>query len=251
MAHDLLPAAPQSPRSARLTPQRARAWAAAAGAGVAGTRLSSLDSSVMQDLLRFDRIGGPGPGLEVLEVMAAALRHGRSLCLVLEHDSRQLLLTVFPNQKLVHCSLTAEAWKRIPLARLHVERVEPARREPPAADARMTSHHFALEPVLWALALNGSRSDLLPEIEGSVGYRISPAADLSALYQPDMGATLAAAVARLRRETSTLADIENWPGFARERAQRLLNGLYLSAALMVSRTHPSAMRDQARRDRAA
>jgi hypothetical protein len=132
MADNPLPPTPKSPRSARLTPQRARAWAAAAGTGVAGTRLSSLDSSVMQDLLRFDRIGGPGPGLEVLEVMAAALRHGRSLCLLLEHDSRQLLLTVFPNQKLVHCSLTADGWKRLPLTRLHVERVEPARREPPA-----------------------------------------------------------------------------------------------------------------------
>lgn len=250
MAHDLPPTDPKPPRSARLTPQRARAWAAAAGAGVAGTRLSSLDSSVMQDLLRFDRIGGPGPGLEALEVMAAALRHGRSLCMVLEHDSRQLLLTVFPNQRLVHCSLTADGWKRIPLARLHVERVEPARREPPDADAKVSSHHFALEPVLWDLALKGSRSDLLPEIEGSVGYRISPAADLSALGLSDMGATLAAAVARLRRETSTLVDIENWPGFCRERAQRLLNGLYLNAALMVSRTHPSAVRDQAQRDQA-
>jgi hypothetical protein len=250
MADDLLPTAPQPPRSPRLTPQRARAWAAAAGAGVAGTRLSSLDSSVMQDLLRFDRIGGPGPGLEVLEVAAAALRHGRSLCVVLEHDSHQLLLTLFPNQKLVHCSLTADGWKRLPLSRLQVERVEPARREPPAADARMSSHHFALEPVLWDLALNGSRSDLLPEIEGSVGYRISPAAELTALHQTDPGATLAAAVARLRGDMSTLLDIENWPGFSRDRAQRLLNGLYLNAALMVSRTHPSAMRDLARRDRA-
>lgn len=251
MAQNPLPNVPHPPRSARLTPQRARAWAAAAGAGVAGTRLSSLDSSVMQDLLRFDRIGGPGPGLEVLEVMAAALRHGRSLGMVLEHDARQLLLTVFPRQKLAHCSLTLDGWKRIPLARLHVERVEPARREPPASETKLTSHHFALEPMLWDLALNGSRSDLLPEIEGSVGYRISPAADLSALRQSDMGATLAAAVSRLRRETSTLVDIESWPGFSRERAQRLLNGLYLNAALMVSRTHPSAVRDQARRDQAA
>jgi hypothetical protein len=250
MAHNLLPTAPQSPSSARLTPQRARAWAAAAGAGVAGTRLSSLDSSVMQDLLRFDRIGGPGPGLESLEVMAAALRHGRSLCAVLEYDSRQLLLTVFPNQKLVHCTLTADGWKRLPLASLKVERVEPARREPPTAQAGTSAHHFELEPVLWDLALNGSRSDLLPEIEGAVGYRISPAAELTALCQSDRGATLAAAVARLRRETSTLVDIQSWPGFSRERAQRLLNGLYLNAALMVSRTHPSAMRDKTRRERA-
>jgi hypothetical protein len=31
-----------------------------------------------------------------------------------------------------------------------------------------------------------------------------------------------------------------WPGFERERATRLLNGLYLQGGLMVSRTHPAA-----------
>jgi hypothetical protein len=31
-----------------------------------------------------------------------------------------------------------------------------------------------------------------------------------------------------------------WPGFDRPRAMRMLNGLYLQAGLMVSRTHPVA-----------
>lgn len=250
MDQDPNPVAPQSPRSARLSPERARAWAAAAGTGVAGTRLSSLDTSVMQDLLRFDRIGGPGPGLEALEVVAAALRHGRSLCMVLEHESREVVLTVFPNHKLVHCPLPADGWGRLHVGRLQVERVEPARREPPAAGAKPSTHLLALEPVLWDLALNGSRSELLPEIVGPVGYRISPAAELPGLHQRHQGATLAAAVARLRRDTSTLADIERWPGFDRERGQRLLNGLYLNAALIVSRTHPAASSERAAPQRA-
>lgn len=247
MAHDPATAAPQSPRGTRLSPERARAWAAAAGTGVVGTRLSSLDTSLMQDLLRFDRVGGPGPGLEVLEVMAAALRHGRSLRLELQYESRELVWTVFPAHKLFHCLLAPGSLR---LNRLRVERVEPARREPPAADAK-APNTFALHPLLWELALSGARSELLPEIAGPVAYRISPAADLAGLRELEQGATLAAAVARLRRETTALADIEGWPGFSPDRAQRLLNGLYLNAALMVSRTHPSAIQGQARRARAA
>ena len=237
-----------SARSARLSPERALAWAAAAGTGVAGTRLSSLDTSLMQDLLRFDRVGGPGPGLELLEVLAAALRHGRSLRVELRHEARELVWTVFPRQLLYHCVLSADSRRRLHLNRLNVERVEPARREPPAADAKAT-HHFALRPLLWDLALHGARSDLLPEIAGPVAYRIPPAGDLAGLQQLEPGATLAAATARLRRETTALSDIERWPGFARDRAQRLLNGLYLNAALMVSRTHPSAIHDLSRGDR--
>ena len=242
-------AAPKPPRSARLSPERALAWAAAAGTGVAGTRLSSLDSSVMQDLLRFDRVGGPGPGLELLEVMAAALRHGRSLRLELEHESREVVMTVFPLQRLLHCPISADSLRRLHLFRLRVERVEPARREPPAADAT-APQTVPLGPLLWRLALHGSRSELLPEIAGQVAYRIAPAADLAGLQQQDPGATLAAAVARLRRETSALDDIETWPGFDRERGERLLNGLYLNAALMVSRSHPAALGQQSRSLRA-
>lgn len=239
-----------SPTSARLSPERARAWAAAAGIGVAGTRLSSLDSSVMQDLLRFDYVGGAGPGLEVLEVMAAALRHGRSLRLELEHESRAVVVTVFPTQKLLHCAISADSLRRLHLARLRVERVEPARREPPPPGTR-TPQTPPLAPFLWRLALHGSRSDLLPEIAGPVAYRISPAADLADLHQLDPGATLAAAVARLRRETSSLDAIATWPGFDRERGERLLNGLYVNAALMVSRSHPAALSQPDRRDHSA
>jgi len=250
MAQDPLSAAPPSHRSLRQNPERARAWAAAAGTGVVGTRLSSLDTSVMQDLLRFDRIGGPGPGLEVLEVLAAALRHGRSLQLNLQLESQELVWTVFPAQKLFHCLLPAEGVRRLSLSRLRVERVEPARHEPPDADAQMP-HTHALRPMLWGLALNGARSVLLPEIAGAVAYRISPDADLTGLHQLEPGSTVTTAVARLRRETTALVDIQRWPGFDSDRAQRLVNGLYLNAALMVSRTHPSAIQNLARQSRMA
>ena len=52
-----------------------------------------------------------------------------------------------------------------------------------------------------------------------------------------------AAVFRLRRQTSSLREIAEWTGFDRSRAMRMLNGLYLQAGLMVSRTHPAAASD--------
>lgn len=240
---------PLSLKSARLTPERAQAWAAAAGTGVAGTRLMALDSALMQDLLRFDRVGGPGPGLEALEVLAASLRHSRSLSVVLDHDGSEIVLTVWPMHKRVHCPLLAHGLRRLRLSRLRVVRVEPARRDAPVDDAA-PAHTFALGPLLWMLALQGSRSALLPEIAGPVGYRIAPVAELNGLRALEQGPTLAAALARLGRETSALAEIQNWPGFDSERAQRLLNGLYLNAALMVSRTHPTAPPDPTRPARA-
>jgi hypothetical protein len=47
-------------------------------------------------------------------------------------------------------------------------------------------------------------------------------------------------VQRLQREAASLDDIARWPGLNRERATRLLNGVYLQAGLIVSRAHPAA-----------
>jgi hypothetical protein len=47
-------------------------------------------------------------------------------------------------------------------------------------------------------------------------------------------------VVRLKRATTNLREIADWPGFDRARATRLLNALYLQSGLMVSRTHPAA-----------
>ena len=86
--------------------------------------------------------------------------------------------------------------------------------------------------------MRGARVDLLPEIAGVATYRVGPGADLRTL---DLGGTVAAAVARLRLQTTPLHDIASWAGLARGRARRLLNALYLQSALMVSRSHPGAV----------
>jgi hypothetical protein len=210
-------------------------------AGGLHSRVSQLNPSLLQDLQRFERASVVTEGLEVLEVMAAAVRHNKRLLLHLQHERVVLPLTVFPAEHLVHCPLPMAQLMASRLNDLRVLQVEPALLRPPADTASglaaPADRVAPLGPVLWELALRGSREALLPEIAGNAAYRIAPGVDLRGL---DLSGSLAAAVHKLRRQTTNLRDIANWPGFDMARATRLLNGLYLQAGLMVSRTHPAA-----------
>ena len=88
-----------------------------------------------------------------------------------------------------------------------------------------------------ALALQGPRSSLLTEIGGTAAYRA-----LRSLAGQDlvMPGAVGPAAERLRRETAPLRKIATWPGMSVERANRMLNALYLSSNLIVSRTHHTA-----------
>ncbi len=202
------------------------------------SRLSTLSPSLMLDLMRFEHDGQQGG---VIEILAACIRHARKLLLHLQLQDRVVPLTVFPVEHLVHCPMPMSAFMALPLGDLSVLHVEPALLRPPGDRVRAmvgeAQHYSALGPVLWELALRGARGELLPEIAGQAAYRISPGLNLRIL---DLSGSMAAAVARLRRDTSNLHEMAQWPGFDRERAMRLLNGLYLQAGLMVSRTHPAA-----------
>jgi len=214
--------------------------AVAADGDRASTRLSSLGASLMQDLLRFEN-GRPGEGLEVLEVLAACVRHGRSLLIHLQDEARVLPLTVFATEGLVHCPVLMDQFLAARLTDLRVMQVEPAVLRPPGDRERSLvgepACYAPLGPLLWELALRGAREELLPEIGGMAAYRIAPGVDLRGL---NLNGTLAAAVHRLKRATTNLREIAEWPGFDRARAMRLLNALYLQAGLMVSRSHPAA-----------
>ena len=206
------------------------------GDSVAGSTLqASLDASLLQDLQRFEDPARGREGPELLAVMAAAVRHNRALQLLLEHDGHVLPLTVQPLQRVVLAPLALSQWGLLHWSGLKVLLVEPAGQPDPA----LPTQPAPLGVVLWALALHGARSELLPEIAGPVAYRMAPGTDLSAL---DLGGALGNAVTRLQRETQTLAELSRCPGFDRVRAMRLLNGLYLQAGLMITRTHPSAVK---------
>ncbi len=206
-----------------------------------GTRLSSLSPSLMQDLQRFEQGSRSGVGLEVLEVMAACVRHARDLLVHLQDEARVVPLTLFPTERLAHCPVPMERLLAGRLTELRVLHVEPAVLRPLGhADRALVGereHYAPLGPLLWELALRGAREDLLPEISGMAAYRIAPGVDLDGL---PVSGSLAQAIPRLKRATTNLREISEWPGFDRARATRLLNALYLQAGLMVSRSHPAA-----------
>lgn len=208
------------------------------GDGLATTRLSALNPSLHQDLMRFE---GKGRRSELLDVLAGAVRHASAITVHLQLQRHVLALTVYPLQRLVHCVLPMAQFLMLQLTELEVLRVEKAQQAAPLRPDTLTpaerEHYAPLARVLWELALRGARDELLPEIAGQAAYRITPTMDLSVL---ELSGSLASACERLKRRTTSLREIAEWPGFDRTRAMRLLNGLYLQPGLMVSRTHPAA-----------
>ncbi len=205
------------------------------------SRLSALSPSLQADLMRFEHDGNAS---EAIEVIAACLRHSKPVTVHLECGDRVVPLTVFPLERLLHCPIDVAALVERHLVQPQVMLVEAATLRPLDDPERALvgdpEHYQPLNPLLWELAMRGPRRELLPEIAGPAVYRVAPAFDASAM--PASGA-LRATIERLRRQTAHLTEIASWPAFDRERASRLLNALYLQAGLMVSRSHPDAMRE--------
>jgi hypothetical protein len=208
----------------------------------ASTHLAALPPSLANDLRRFDR---DGIQTELIEVVAASMRHGRNLLIHLEYGTRVVPLNIYPAHRMMQCPLAQHRLLRLRLTELFVLSVEPARLQPPGdhghgLSRRELSLFAPLGSLTWELALRGARSELLPEIPAHAAFRIPPGVALQGM---DFTGSMAAAIHRLKRQSSNLKDISGWAGFDRERAMRLLNGLYLQSALMASRTHPAADSD--------
>lgn len=205
------------------------------------SRLADLSESLLQDLMRFELAEQHG---ELLEVLAACVRHAQPLAIHLQWSERVLTLTIFPAHRLAHSAVPMEQVLAGRLSELQVLQVERATLRPPGdADTALIGEaalYRPLAPVLWAMALRGPRAELLPEISGQAAYRVAPGLDLTGLGMP---AITASCISRMRRQTSNLREICAMPGIDRARACRLLNALYLQAGLIVSRSHPAAVRD--------
>jgi len=205
------------------------------------SRLNQLSPSLQADLQRADQSGGIS---ETVEVIAACVRHSTRVTVYLQCSGRVLPLTVFPQERLVHCPMDVDEFVGRHLAEARVMHIEPAVLRAPGDTEREligeSRLYHPLTPLLWELAMRGPRRELLPEIGGPAVYRVSPSLDTANL--PLTGA-LRPGIDRLRRKAMPLAAIAAWPGFDRERASRLLNALYLQAGLIVSRSHPDAVRD--------
>ena len=140
--------------------------------GSPSTRLSRLSTSLQADLWRHEQRSG---SYEIVEVMAACIRHSSRVTIHLQCADRVVPLTVFPHERLVHCPMDLDELVERHLLRLHVMHLEPAVLRPPGdevreliGDARL---HRSLTPLLWVLALRGPRCELLPEIGGPAVYR--------------------------------------------------------------------------------
>jgi hypothetical protein len=202
------------------------------------TNLPVLSPSLLADLDRFEQ---GGQSSEVLEVLAACLRHAQQVLLHLQMGDMVVPLTIFPVERIVHCEMSLDALLEQRPTELRVMHIEPAVLRPPGDEVSDLigddAHYQSLRPLLWEFALRGARAELLPEIAGPAAYRVAPSLDLGDLR---VSGAVQTGIQRLRGESISLRDLADWPGFDSERAARLLNALYLQAGLIVSRSSPAA-----------
>ena len=198
-----------------------------------------LPTTLLADLHRIDTSGAGGG--DVLEVVTACMRHHEPALLCLQYEGLVWPVTLFPAQMLYHSPRDFGEATPAALARLGLLSTEAPGVRPPGhwmhERVAHAEHYRALRPLLWSLAIDGPRDQLLAEIAGTAAYRAlrSPVEEGLAL-----SGALGPAVDRLRRATVSLRAIARWPGMSAARASRLLNGLYLVSALLATRAHPAA-----------
>jgi hypothetical protein len=199
---------------------------------------TALSSTLMSELRMLERRHAQG---DVLEVVAACVRHREPGLLYLCHQEVVWPVTLFPTQMLYHsprdmAEATPEGLAGMKLLSLEPPGVRAPGHwmfEPGGRDAC----YRPLVPMLWMLALKGPRADLLNELSGPAAYRLMHSRLPEGVSAPG---ALGSAVERLRRESVSLKTIAGWPGMSAERASRLLNALYLASELMITRSHPAA-----------
>ncbi|HWP18575.1 MAG TPA: hypothetical protein VNO84_05570 [Burkholderiaceae bacterium] len=212
--------------------------ASAPGGEPQGSRWTSLSPSLMADLQRFEH---RGQGADVLEVLAACLRHAQRVVIHCEAGGYVVPITLFPQERLFHCPADPGTYLLQRLALLRVLRLEPAVLRPPGdreeALVGSLSQYHPLAPLLWVLALHGARSELLPEVAGPASYRTAPGLDLRTM---PMSAAQRSAIRHMRTQPLSVRELADFLGGPREAATRLLNALYLLSGLIVSRSLPQS-----------
>jgi hypothetical protein len=179
---------------------------------------------------------------DVLEVIAACMRNREAALLYLQHGNNVWPVTLFPREEVYHSPRDASQMSGAGMGTLRIISAEPPHVKPPSDIAHQRiagkDRYHPIAALLWAVALQGPRSHLLSEISGRVAYRLVSSS--SPKDMPSSLGALSSAVSKLRQEAASLKDVASWPGLSIERASRLLNALYLTGALMVSRSHPAA-----------
>jgi hypothetical protein len=201
-------------------------------------RATLLPTTLLADLQRLE---ADPQNRDVLELMAACLRHREAAVLLLQVDQFVWPVTLFPASMLYHSPRDLVQAPITALAGIRVVDVEPPGVKPPGhwmhERVATADRYRPMVPLLWTLALQGPRRNLLVEIAGTAAYRALNAPTEQALAAPG---AMGSAVERLRAQSASLREIAGWPGMSIERASRLVNALYLSQRLLVSRSHPAA-----------
>ena len=204
-----------------------------------GDRPTLLPTTLLADLRQLQR--DPGNN-DVLETIAACVRNKEAALLYLQHGNNVWPVTLFPREEVYHSPRDASQMAGAGMGTLRVISAEPPYVKPPGdAMHERVAHNDRYHPLaglLWAVALQGPRATLLNEIDGRAAYRLVSTA--SERTMPSSLGALSSAVSKLRLEAASLKDVASWPGLSVERASRLLNALYLTGALMISRSHPAA-----------
>jgi len=209
----------------------------------ADARPTLLPTTLLADL---QQLQGDSANGDVLEVIAACIRHREAALLYLAYGAHVWPVTLFPREFVYHSPRdVTQLGGGVGLAKLALISAEPPHVRPPGdtMSERIANpqRYRPMEELLWAVALHGPRSIVLSEIGGRVAYKLVSG---GLREVPSSLGALRPAVERLRQEAAPLRDIAGWPGMSLSRASRLLNALYLTGALMLSRSHPSAGRDR-------
>lgn len=192
-----------------------------------GEVCSTLSPSLLQDLKRFTE--GPG-ATDLLPVVAASVRHGKALSVTLMLHDTQLSLTLHPRRQVYYCDRELCVLPDEVLAQVSLLRLEP--------DADVESlfggrrHIGSLRPLLWHLALRGSRAELLPELAGPVRCRVPLGVPLEGL---PIDGSVRRLVQRMKSAPLSIDELAGATPLSRAMLQRVWNALYLQSALMVSR----------------
>lgn len=201
-------------------------------------RPTIISSTLMAEMAALERRQEES---DALEVLAACMRLQEPALVYLRFAELVWPVTVFPAQMIYHAPRPLSEAPESSLARVTSMAIEPPVVHAPgqAMSNRVAADdsYYSLAPALWRLALFGPRGRLLNEIGGTAAYRVLRNQRVDDLPLPG---ALGAAAERMRREAASLKEIAAWPGMSLERASRMLNALYLSANLMVSRSAASA-----------
>ena len=205
----------------------------------AGERPTLLPTTLLADLRRMR--GSTSDG-DVLEVIAACVRHREAALLYLEQGQFVWPVTLFPREGLYHSPRDAVSMATsFALSQLRLLIAEPPGVRAPGSGMheRVASadKYHPLTGLLWTVAMHGPRPALLGEIDGRAAYRVVAA---NTRELPALRGAVSSTVTRLERQSASLQEIARWPGMSVERASRILNALYLSGTLLVSRAHPAA-----------